>query len=84
MEAEAKLIMAREFPSRNPDWFDGGATYTRAYAVRLRAALEDKAEDGDVELRYHPEVVALRRAFHAPEEEKKKVIPGTEAWPKKS
>jgi hypothetical protein len=82
MEAEAEHIMAREFPSRNPDWFDGGATYTRAYATRLRAALEDKAEDEDVEVRYHPEVAALRQAFHAPGEEKKKDTPNPEAWRK--
>jgi hypothetical protein len=54
MEEEEGMVGAREFPSRNPDWFDGGVTFTKAYARRLRAALEGDPLDQDRDNRMHP------------------------------
>lgn len=54
MEEEAGLVGAREFPARNPDWFDGGVTFTKAYALRLRAALEGQPSEEDRDTQMHP------------------------------
>ena len=65
MEENAGAVEARAFPSRSKDWFDGGVSFTEAYAVRLRAALEGHPLDEDIDTQYHPEVEAVR-AFLAP------------------
>ncbi len=54
METEEGCVDRREYPARRADWFDGGVTFTKAYAVRLRAALEDKPFDEDRDERLHP------------------------------
>ncbi len=55
MEEERGLVGAREYPARQPDWFDGGLTFTKVYAERLRAALEGAPFDEDRDEQMHPQ-----------------------------